>query len=130
MDGYVANIEEKTLGNRHFRHVLFTSSHLQLVVMALGPGEEIGLETHDDVDQFIRVEEGSGKAILDGTEHHLEDGSVVVIPAGTEHNVVNTSRSEPLKLYTIYTPPEHADGTIHATKADADAEEAKHHPAR
>jgi mannose-6-phosphate isomerase-like protein (cupin superfamily) len=125
--GYVTNIEDRTLANENFREVLFTSSGVQLVVMTLAPGEEIGLETHDDVDQFIRVEAGEGKAILDGEEHALEDGSAVVIPAGTEHNVLNVSRSEPLKLYSIYTPPEHPDRTVHRTKAEADAYEREHH---
>ena len=127
MAGYVTNIEERTLANENFREVLFTSPGVQLVVMTLAPGEEIGLETHDDVDQFIRVEAGEGKAILDGAEHALEDGSAVVIPAGTEHNVLNVSRSEPLKLYSIYTPPEHPDRTVHRTKAEADAYERDHH---
>lgn len=95
--------------------------------MALQPGEDIGAETHDDVDQFVRVEAGTGKAILDGEESVLGDGSVVVIPAGTAHNIVNTSESAPLKLYTIYSPPEHPDGTINETKADAVAYEAERH---
>jgi mannose-6-phosphate isomerase-like protein (cupin superfamily) len=95
--------------------------------MTIGPGDEIGLETHDDVDQFIRIEAGHGRAILDGREHALEDGSSVVIPAGTEHNIVNVSKSEPLRLYSIYSPPEHPDGTVHRTKADADAYEREHH---
>ena len=127
MAGYVTNIETKTLANRRFREVLFTAEHLQLVLMTLQGGEEIGLETHDDVDQFIRVEAGRGKAILDGVEHDLEDGSAVVIPAGTAHNVVNASPSEPLKLYTLYSPPEHPDGTVHETKAEADAYEREKH---
>ena len=118
MPGFVTNIEEKTLQNTKFREVLFTAPRVQLVVMALGPGEEIGLETHDDVDQFIRVEAGRGTAVLDGKEHVLEDGSAIVIPAGVEHNVINSSSSEPLKLYTIYSPPEHPDGTVQHTKAD------------
>ena len=125
--GYVINIEEKSLDNDYFREVLFTASHMQLVVMSLGPGEEIGLETHDDVDQFIRVEAGDGKAVLNGQEHALADGSAVVIPAGTEHNIINTSQQEPLKLYTIYTPPEHPDGTINKDKAEALAYEKEHH---
>ena len=105
MAGYVTNIEEKSLENTYFREVLFTAPLSQLVVMSLAPGEDIGMETHDDTDQFIRVESGRGKAILDGKEHALADGSAVVIPAGTKHNIVNASSSEPLKLYTIYTPP-------------------------
>ena len=127
MTGYVTNIEEKTQQNSYFREVLFTGPNSQLVVMALGPGEEIGLETHEGVDQFIRVEVGTGKAILNGKEHKLEDGSAVVIPAGTAHNIVNGSSSQPLKLYTIYTPPEHPDGTVHKNKAEATAAEAAHH---
>lgn len=125
MAGYHVDIEKKTEENEYFREVLFTGPLSQLVVMSLKPGEEIGLETHGDTDQFIRVEEGHGKAILDGQEYKLEDGSAIVIPAGTEHNVINTSSKEALKLYTIYTPPEHADGTIHKTKAEAEA--AEHH---
>ena len=127
MAGYVTNIEDKTLENDNFREVLYTAPGIQLVLMTIGVGDEIGLETHDDVDQFIRVESGEGKAILGGREHVLEDGSAVVIPRGTEHNIVNVSKSEPLKLYSIYTPPEHPDGTVHRTKADADAYEREHH---
>lgn len=127
MAGYVTNIETKTLANRRFREVLFTAEKQQLVLMTLQGGEEIGLETHDDTDQFIRVEAGRGTVILEGVEHAIEDGSAVVIPAGTAHNVVNASPSEPLKLYTLYSPPEHPDGTVHETKADADAYEREHH---
>lgn len=127
MSGYLTDIEQKSLENENFREVLFTASHSQLVVMSLQPGEEIGMETHDGIDQFIRVEAGTGKAILDGEEKTLADGSAVVIPAGTEHNVINTSQSEALKLYTIYSPPEHPDGTIHKTKAEADDYEKHHH---
>ena len=127
MAGYHVDIEKKTEENEYFREVLFTAPHSQLVVMSLKPGEEIGMETHSDVDQFIRVEEGEGKAILDGQEYRLEDGSAIVIPAGTEHNVVNTSSKKALKLYTLYTPPEHPDGTIHKTKAEAEAYEREHH---
>lgn len=127
MSGFIIDIEQKTLENENFREVLFTAPHSQLVVMTLQPGQEIGLETHDDVDQFIRVETGTGKALLNGEEKTLADGTAVVIPAGTEHNVVNTSQSEALKLYTIYSPPEHPDHTIHKTKAEADAYEKEHH---
>src|SRR5687767_13199107 len=127
MSGYSINIEDKTLDNQNFREVLYTAPHSQLVVMTLRPGEEIGLETHEDRDQFIRVEAGSGEAILDGERHKLEDGTAVIIPAGTEHNVVNTSRTEHLRLYTIYSPAEHPDGTIHRTKAEADEYEKHHH---
>lgn len=127
MTGYVVNIEEKSLANNYFRQVLFTGPHSQLVVMALAPGEDIGMETHEDVDQFIRVEAGRGKAILNGEEHDLEDGSAVVIPAGTAHNIINLSQSDQLKLYTVYTPPEHPDGTVHKTKAEALVYEQEHH---
>ncbi|NLC55608.1 MAG: cupin domain-containing protein [Armatimonadetes bacterium] len=129
MAGYVTNIEERTLENNFFREVLFTGPHSQLVVMSLGPSEEIGQETHDDVDQFIRVERGHGKAILGAEEYPLVDGSAVVIPAGTSHNIVNTSAAEPLKLYTLYAPANHPHGTIHRTKAEADAYEREHHGA-
>jgi mannose-6-phosphate isomerase-like protein (cupin superfamily) len=98
--------------------VLFTGSHLQLVLMTLQPGEEIGLETHEEHDQFIRVEAGNGTVTLDGARRELSDGVAVVIPAGVEHNVINTSADEPLRLYTLYSPPEHPDGTVHRTKRD------------
>lgn len=120
---YVGNIEQESLENENFRKVLATAPNSQLVVMSLLPGEEIGEEVHDG-DQFIRVEGGFGKAILDGKEYDVADGFAIVIPAGTSHNVVNAG-DEPLKLYTVYSPAEHADGTIHRTKADADA--AEHH---
>lgn len=119
MSGYHVELEQKTIENENFREVLFTGPKSQLVVMALQPGEDIGMEVHEDRDQFIRVEAGTGKAIIDGEEFALKDGGAVVIPAGAEHNVINTSDSEKMKLYTIYSPPEHADGTIHATKAEA-----------
>jgi mannose-6-phosphate isomerase-like protein (cupin superfamily) len=127
MAGFLVNIEQKAVENTFFRQVLFTAPHSQLVVMSLKPGEDIGLERHDDVDQFIRVEAGRGTAVLDGREHPLGDGSAVIIPAGTSHNIINASRSEPLKLYTIYSPPNHPDGTVHPTKAKAEEYEAKHH---
>ena len=127
MSGYLTDIERTTLQNEYFRQVLFTGPYSQLVVMAIAPGDDIGMETHDDVDQFIRVEAGTGKAILNGEEHTLADGSAVVIPAGTQHNIVNTSPSELLRLYTIYTPPEHPDGTVHKNKAEAIAYEREHH---
>lgn len=122
MKGYVANIETLALENENFRKVLYTAKNSQLVLMSLKPGEEIGEEVHE-LDQFIRIESGSGKAILDGVEHDLRDGTAVVIPAGTKHNVVNTSSDKPLKLYTLYSPPNHKDGTVHATKRDAEANE-------
>ena len=127
MAGYVDNIEKKSLENKYFREVLFTGPHSQLVVMSIAPGDDIGMETHKDVDQFFRVEAGIGRAILNGKEYDLEDGSAVVIPAGTKHNIINRSKSEPLKVYTIYSPPNHPDGTIHKDKAEALASEKEHH---
>jgi mannose-6-phosphate isomerase-like protein (cupin superfamily) len=122
MMGFSTNIEARTLKNDDFRHVLYTAPHSQLVLMALRPKEDIGLERHEHGDQFIRVESGEGQAIIDGKKHPLSDGVAVVIPAGSEHNIINTSASMPLRLYTIYSPPEHADGTIHRTKEDASHE--------
>jgi mannose-6-phosphate isomerase-like protein (cupin superfamily) len=122
MVGYVTNIEQDTLENNDYRRVLFTGKNTQLVLMMLRPGEEIGREIHAEHDQFIRVEAGTGVVRLNREEHSLSDGTAVVIPAGVEHNVVNTSSDEPMRLYTLYSPPEHADGTVHRTKAD-DAEE-------
>ena len=119
MSGYVTNIEKDTLENEDFRRVLFTGPNTQLVLMTLQPGEDIGLETHEEHDQFIRVESGEGEVVLNGTRHRLGDGSAVVIPAGVEHNVTNTSSSTRLKLYTLYSPPEHADGTVHRTRREA-----------
>lgn len=119
---YVNNIEKDTLENDYFRKVLNTTDKSQLVVMSLLPGEEIGEEVHKDVDQFIRIEKGKGKAVLDGEEFDMEENFAIVIPAGTRHNIINTGDGD-MKLYTIYTPPEHADGTIHKTKADALASE-------
>lgn len=123
MTGYVGNIEELTLVNEYFREVVFTGPNSQLVVMNLKPGEEIGEEVHSNVDQFFRFEKGVGKVIIDGKESQVSDGSAAVVPAGAKHNVINTSTTEELKLYTIYTPPQHPDGTIHATKAEADTAE-------
>jgi mannose-6-phosphate isomerase-like protein (cupin superfamily) len=122
MKGYVGNILEETQTNENFRKVLFTAPHSQLVVMNLKPNEEIGMEIHE-VDQFIRIEKGQGKAILDGEEAEISDDWAVVIPAGTHHNIVNTSSSDEMRLYTIYSPAQHPDGTIHKTKADAMAAE-------
>ena len=122
MHGYVTDIERDTIENEDFRRVLFTGPNTQLVLMTLRPGEDIGLETHDGHDQFIRVEAGTGVVMLDGEESALADGSAVVIPAGVEHNIVNTS-DEPLRLYTLYSPPEHPDGTVHRTKREAEAAE-------
>jgi mannose-6-phosphate isomerase-like protein (cupin superfamily) len=125
MSSYVTNIEDITEENENFREVLFTGPNSQLVVMSLLPNEEIGMEVHD-VDQFIRIEEGEGKVILDGEEHLIADGSAIVIPAGTEHNVINTSPDEKLKLYTIYSPAHHKDKTIHKTKQEALTDIADH----
>lgn len=125
MDHFLINIEDVTTQNEHFRKVLFTAPHSQLVLMSLKPGEEIGEETHD-LDQFIRVEVGRGTAQLNGKTFPVQDGSALVIPAGTRHNVINGSTDEPLKLYTIYSPPEHKDGKIHRTKADAEADREDH----
>lgn len=122
MKGYVDNVEEKALANNYFREVLYTDERLQLVVMSIAPGEDIGEEVHA-LDQFIRVEEGVGKSVLDGMEYPLTDGFAVIIPAGTRHNIINTSATEPMKLYTLYAPPNHAPGTIHKTKAEAQASE-------
>lgn len=121
MKGYVTNIEQASLDNTTFRTVLYTSKRTQLVLMSIPASEDIGMEVHEDHDQFIRVEQGTGKAILDGVEHALEDGSAVVIPAGTNHNIINTGKTD-MKLYTIYSPPEHRDGTVHPTKAEAQEE--------
>ncbi|MEK7101070.1 MAG: cupin domain-containing protein [Patescibacteria group bacterium] len=121
MTGYTGNIEQETLENEAFRKVLYTSNYMQLVVMSVPAGESIGEETHGQ-DQFLRVEEGEGKAVLDGVEHLLTDGFAVVVPAGAVHNIWNTSDSEPLKLYSLYAPPHHEDGVVHATKADAEAD--------
>lgn len=118
MTGYVTNIENDTLENTDYRRVLYTGRNMQVVLMTLQPGEEIGLETHDEHDQFIRVEAGTGTAILGGQKHDLSDGVAVVIPAGVEHNVINTSKRESLRLYTLYGPPEHPHGTVHHTKRD------------
>lgn len=119
MTGYTINIEEKTLQNENFREVLYTAQHSQLVVMSLFPNEEIGMEVHEIVDQFIRVEKGETKAILNGEEHTLSDGFAVLVPAGTKHNIINTSSENKLKLYTIYSPAHHKDKTVHKTKQDA-----------
>ena len=119
MTGYVVNIEEKTLQNEKFREVLYTAQHSQLVLMSLLPNEEIGMEVHEIVDQFIRVEQGEAKAILNGEEHMLTEGSALVVPAGTKHNIINTSSDKKVKLYTIYSPAHHKDETIHKTKQDA-----------
>ena len=121
--GYCDNIERQTIENEDFRRVLYTGHNLQLVVMTLQPGDEIGEEVHEDIDQFFRVEEGNGIIDIDGVEHRVEDDFAVIVPAGARHNVRNIG-SMPLRLYTIYGPPEHKDGIIQATKAEADE---RHH---
>jgi len=123
MSGYYGPIEKDTLENENFRKVLFTGPNMQLVLMTLQPGEDIGMETHEGHDQFFRFEAGMGKVVIDSTEYAVKDGDVAIVPSGAEHNVINVSETETLKLYTIYTPPEHADGTIHTTKAEALAAE-------
>jgi len=128
MAGYVGPIEKQTLQNNYFRQVLFTGKYTQLVVMCLQPGEEIGNEVHSDVDQFFRIEEGEATFIFDGKEkHQAKDGDAVIVPAGTYHNVINASRSAKMKLYTLYSPPNHPDGTVHKTRAEADKAEAEEH---
>lgn len=125
MKGFNTNIEKATLENDNFRKVLYTSKHSQLVLMSLEPGEDIGMEVHQDNDQFFRFEKGEGKCIIDGNEYELSDGSVIVVPAGAEHNIINVSSSEKLKLYTIYSPAHHKDGIVRKTKAEAAANEAE-----
>jgi mannose-6-phosphate isomerase-like protein (cupin superfamily) len=123
MKGYCDNIEQRTVENEDFRRVLYTGHNLQLVLMTLQPGEEIGEEVHEDRDQFFRIEEGSGVVDIDGVENKVEDDFAVIVPAGARHNVRNTG-SQPLRLYTIYAPPEHKDGVIQSTKEEADR---RHH---
>lgn len=128
MPGWVGDIEQETLGNDMFRTVLFTGAHTQLTVMSIAPGEDIGGEVHDGHDQFLRIEGGRARVELGGREgapeetHDIEEDWAVIVPTGVWHNVVNTG-SEPLKVYSLYSPPEHPDGTVHATKADAEAAE-------
>lgn len=126
MIGYIGNIEEVALANTNFRQVLYTGQHSQLVVMSLLPGEEIGMEVHEIVDQFLRVEKGSGKLIINDEEFEIKDGQGIIIPAGAKHNIINLSATDPMKIYTIYSPPHHKDGTIHKTKLDAEADQADH----
>lgn len=123
MKGFFANIEKDTLANDNFRKVLYTSKHSQLVLMSLKPQEEIGMEVHSDNDQFFRFEQGQGKCVIDGNEYEVSDGVSIVVPAGAEHNVINTSVTEDLKLYTIYSPAHHKDGIVRVTKSEAEANE-------
>jgi mannose-6-phosphate isomerase-like protein (cupin superfamily) len=120
MKGFVQDIEQIAVENKEFRRVLYTARHCQLVVMALRPGEEIGMEVHE-VDQFFRVEEGEGEAVIDGARTAVQSGFAVVVPAGARHNIINTG-SKALKLYTLYAPPHHKDGTVHPTRAEAEAD--------
>ena len=122
MQGYVDDIERLTIENTDFRRVLYTGQNMQLVLMSLKPGEEIGEEVHDDRDQFFRIEMGKGEVLIDGKRHAVEADDAIIVPAGARHNVVNKG-TEPLRLYTLYAPPEHKDGTVHVTKAEADAHE-------
>lgn len=126
MTGFVGNIEKLTKENTYFRKVLFTGKYSQLVVMSLKPGEEIGEEVHESVDQFFRIEQGKAKVIIGSEEHEVKDDFAIIVPAGTKHNVINVGE-ENLKLYTIYSPPNHPEGTIHQTKAEADEHERSHH---
>lgn len=128
MTGFVGDIENLTEKNNYFRQVLYTGKYAQLVVMCLQPSEEIGDEVHHTVDQFFRIEEGEAKFVFNEKEEHVAHaGDAVIVPAGTFHNVINTSAKEQLKLYTVYSPPNHPDGTVHKTKAEAEAAEAAHH---
>ena len=119
---YVVNIEVETQNNDKFRKVLYTAKNSQLVMMSLRPKEDIGSEVHQ-LDQFIRVEKGQGKSVLNGKEYDISDGFAVVVPAGTEHNIINTSETEPMKLYTVYSPPNHRDGIVHDTKVQAEGDD-------
>ena len=121
MKGYHTNVEKETLKNTDYRRVLYTGKHSQLVLMSLKPGEEIGEEVHSHLDQFFRFEEGEGKVTIDTNQYPVKDGDAVIVPAGSKHNVINTSKTKHLKLYTIYSPPEHQDKVIRHTKADAEA---------
>ena len=127
MAGYSTNIERDTLENEDFRRVLFTGKHTQLVLMTLKPGEEIGQEVHDSVDQFFRIEAGTGEAVVVGERTAPRGGKVVVTPPGARQNIINPSATESLRLYTLYSPPNHPDGTVHKTKAEADEYEKHHH---
>ncbi len=119
--GFSINIEGATLDNANFRQILYTSKYSQLALMSLKPGEDIGMEVHKDNDQFFRIEKGQGKCVINGNEYELSNGVAVVVPAGAQHNIINTSQTEDLKLYTIYSPPHHKDGIVRATKEEADA---------
>ncbi|MBI2271112.1 MAG: cupin domain-containing protein [Bacteroidetes bacterium] len=125
MKGFKSGIEKDTLENTNFRKVLYTSKHLQLVLMSLKGGEEIGEEIHHDNDQFFRFESGTGKCIIDGNVYNVKDGDVIIVPAGAKHNIINTDTGTELKMYTIYAPPHHKDGIVRHTKAEAEKNEAE-----
>jgi mannose-6-phosphate isomerase-like protein (cupin superfamily) len=123
MKGFSGTIQRATRVNTNFRKVLYSGQHLQLVLMSLKPGEEIGLEVHEDNDQFFRFEGGNGKCIIDGNEYSVGDGDAIIVPAGAKHNVINVDSNTELKMYTIYAPPHHKDGIVRATKQEAEANE-------
>ncbi len=123
MKGFKTDIEKNTLGNNNFRKVLYTAKRSQLVLMCLKPQEEIGMEVHEDNDQFFRFEQGQGKCVIDGNEYPIADGSAVIVPAGSQHNIINTSKKEDLKMYTLYSPPHHKDSIVRTTKQQAEAKE-------
>jgi mannose-6-phosphate isomerase-like protein (cupin superfamily) len=125
MQGFNTNIEKETLENNNYRKALYTGKYSQFVLMNLKPLEEIGFETHPENDQFFRIEKGSGKCIIDGHEYALKDGMAIIVPAGAKHNVINTSATDDLKLYTIYSPAHHKDGIVRATKEEAEQNEAE-----
>lgn len=120
MEGFKSNIEQDTLNNENFRRVLYTGKHMQLVLMTLKPGEEIGSEVHEENDQFFRFEGGKGKVVIDDNSYDVEDGDAVVIPAGSQHNVINSGTHDSLKMYTLYAPSHHKDGIVRATKKEAE----------
>jgi len=123
MKGFSANIEEVTAANKDFRRVIYTGKHTQLVLMSLSAGDEIGMEVHNENDQFFRFESGEGRVVIDGNEYKISDGSAIIVPAGAEHNVINTSKTKELKLYTLYSPSHHKDGIVRATREEAEANE-------
>jgi len=125
MKGFKSDIQKDAHENNNFRKVLYTSKHLQLVLMSLKVGEDIGEETHDSIDQFFRFEDGSGKCVINGTEYNVKDGDVIVVPAGAKHNIINTNAAKALKMYTIYAPPNHKDGIIRSTKKEAESNQPK-----
>ncbi|HEX6377478.1 MAG TPA: cupin domain-containing protein [Nitrososphaeraceae archaeon] len=125
MKGYKTNIEKETIDNKNFRKVLYTSKHIQLVLMTLQPGEEIGEEVHDENDQFFRIESGHGKCIIDDNKYEITDGDAIVIPTGSKHNIINVDANTDLKMYTLYAPPHHKDGILRPTKKEAEENEAE-----